>query len=236
MFKKMRGSGSDLDGRKAKGEATRHRVFDTALRLFRRRGFDRTTMRDIARATGLSLGAAYHHFPSKDALVMAYYEWIQSEHERRAQAATPEGADTATRLAVLLRTKLGLLGRDRKILAALYRNLGDPAHPLSVFSKETTAIRRRSIAQFEEAFAGAPLPAELRRLAGLGAWLLHLGLFLFFLHDRSRGQSRTRRLADTLADSVAGALPFLALPIAAPARARILGVLRELKLAGKGGP
>ncbi len=233
MFKKAR---ARPDARTPKGEATRRRALEAALALFRRDGFDGATMRDIAKAAGLSLGAAYHYFRSKDALVMAYYEWIQSEHERCAREATPEGADTATRLAVLLRTKLDLLARDRKILAALFRNVGDPAHPLSVFSRQTAAIRRRSIAQFEEAFEGAALPAELRRLAGLGAWLVHLALFLFFLHDRSPGQSRTRRLADEIAAMTAGALPFLSLPFAAPALARFLGLARELGLAGKGEP
>jgi AcrR family transcriptional regulator len=229
MFKKQR-------PRTPKGKATRERALEAALALFRKRGFDGTTMRDIARAAGLSLGAAYHYFPSKDALVMAYYERIQSEHERRAAAACPEGAEVATRLHVLLETKLDLLARDRKILAALFRNVGDPAHPLSVFSRQTSAIRRRSIAQFEEAFAGVALPGDWRRLAGLVTWLLHLGLVLFFIHDRSRGQSRTRRLAAVMVESITGILPYLGLPFAEAAREKLLTILAELGLAGRGKP
>jgi AcrR family transcriptional regulator len=75
-----------------KGEVTRQHVLATALALFRRQGFARTTMRDIAHAAGLSLGAAYHYFPSKDALVMAYYEWTQVEHERREEAGRSPNA------------------------------------------------------------------------------------------------------------------------------------------------
>jgi len=232
MFKKRaRPEARDLT---PKGEATRQRALRAGLGLFRRKGFDGTTMRDIAKEAGLSLGAAYHYFPSKTAFVMAYYDWIQSEHERRAASATPEDADTATRLAVLLRTKLDLLSRDRKLLAALFKNLGDPSHPLSVFSRQTGALRRRSIAQFEGAFADAPMSADLRRLAGLGAWLLHLALFLFFLHDRSPRQARTRRLADEVAAMCAGALPLLALPFAAPFLARMLGLAREMGVVAGG--
>ena len=69
----------------AKGEDTSRRVFDTALRLFRDRGFEGTTMRDIADEAGLSLGAAYHYFVSKDAIVHAYYDRVQDEHARRVQ-------------------------------------------------------------------------------------------------------------------------------------------------------
>lgn len=42
-------------------------MFDVAVAAFRRRGVDETTMREVAEAAGLSLGAAYHYFESKDA-------------------------------------------------------------------------------------------------------------------------------------------------------------------------
>lgn len=228
MFKKA-GSAA----RTPKGEATRQRALDAALALFRRKGFDATTMRDIAKEAGLSLGAAYHYFPSKDALVMSYYRRLQDEHERLAREQTPEGADLRTRLRVLLRTKLDLLARDRKILAALFKNLGDPAHPLSVFSRQTAAIRRRSIAQFEGAFEGMD---TLRKPFGLLAWLFHLALILLFIHDRSRGQTRTRELADEMATVASGALPFMAMPFAANAIGRFMEIARGMGLTGKEGP
>src|SRR5208337_2521843 len=58
----------------SKGEETRERVLDVALALFKKKGYDATTMREIAAKTGLATGAAYRHFPSKVAIVMAYYE------------------------------------------------------------------------------------------------------------------------------------------------------------------
>ncbi len=226
MFKKKRGP-----KRTPKGEETRRRALVAALTLFRRKGFHATTMRDIARQAGLSLGAAYHYFPSKDALVMAYYEWLQDEHERRVREETPEGADLGTRMRVLLRTKLDLLAPDRKILAALFGNLGDPAHPLSVFSRQTARVRQRSIALFEAAFQGMP---GLQKSLGLLAWLFHLALILLFLHDRSRGQARSRELADEMATMAAGALPMLAMPFAATAIARFMELARGMGLSGKG--
>ena len=43
---------------RAASEETRRLVLETALALFRERGFDRTTVRDVAERAGLSLGAA----------------------------------------------------------------------------------------------------------------------------------------------------------------------------------
>lgn len=213
--------------RSGKGAATRERVLETALAQFRRRGFARTTMRDIADAAGLSLGAAYHYFRSKDALVLAYYEWNQAEHERLAQAACPPGADLRTRLSSLFRTKLDLLRRDRRLLAALFGNLGDVSHPLSVFSKNTAAIRERSISLFVAVLDEPSVPDDLRGLLGRALWLAHLGVLLFFIHDGSPKQARTRELVDALVDLVASGIPLLIHPLAAPIRARFLDLVSE---------
>lgn len=49
--------------------ATAQRIEKTALDLFYERGFKSTTVREIALACGLTPGALYNHFPSKDALL-----------------------------------------------------------------------------------------------------------------------------------------------------------------------
>ena len=69
---------------------TRQRVLAAALKLFRRRGFDRTTMRDVAEEAGMSLGAAYYYFASKEAIVLAYYDEQQQGHARLARAKLAE--------------------------------------------------------------------------------------------------------------------------------------------------
>ena len=53
------------------GEQTRRRILDAAYRLFRRKGFTRVSMDDIAAATAVTKRTLYHHFTSKDALLGA---------------------------------------------------------------------------------------------------------------------------------------------------------------------
>ena len=57
-----------------KAQATGGKILDVALGLFRTKGFDDTTMRDIAAKAGVATGAAYYYYPSKDAIVMAFYQ------------------------------------------------------------------------------------------------------------------------------------------------------------------
>ena len=56
------------------GEQTRQRILDAAYRLFRRKGFARVSMDDIAAETGVTKRTLYHHFESKDALLGAVLE------------------------------------------------------------------------------------------------------------------------------------------------------------------
>src|SRR4051812_422557 len=69
-----------------KAEETKRRIYEAALQLFRDKGFESTTMRDIAREAGVALGGAYYYFASKEAIVLAFYE----EMEERGDQATAQ--------------------------------------------------------------------------------------------------------------------------------------------------
>lgn len=55
--------------RQVQGEATRLAILDAAIRLTRQVGFDKMTIRDICAAAGVTTGAFYHHFSSKEDLL-----------------------------------------------------------------------------------------------------------------------------------------------------------------------
>jgi AcrR family transcriptional regulator len=207
---------------------TRDRVLVEALKLFRRRGFDKTTMRDVALAAGLSLGAAYYYFASKEAIVLAYYDERQREHARLARAQMAEASTLRGRLGAVFHTKVDVLVRDRKLLGALFRGVADPGDPTSPFGAATRQVREDSLALFAEAIAKEPLDEETKELATAALWTLHLGHLLYFLHDASAKQVKTRRLVDRSLDLVAEVLPLG--PLMAPILTRVSAVLREAGL------
>src|SRR5215207_10741354 len=80
-------------GRPPKDEArdTRAGILDAALDLFARQGFAGTSVREIARAAGLSDGGLYRHFPSKQAVFDALTtEWGPSAVLTTLGAIDPE--------------------------------------------------------------------------------------------------------------------------------------------------
>jgi AcrR family transcriptional regulator len=58
----------------AKGLEARQRIIAAAETLFSVRGFERTSMRDIASEAGMQAASMYYHFPSKDELLWAVWE------------------------------------------------------------------------------------------------------------------------------------------------------------------
>ena len=59
----------------AHSAARRQQIIDAAYRCFARKGFHQATMRDIYAESGLSVGAVYHYFSSKDAIIQASFEF-----------------------------------------------------------------------------------------------------------------------------------------------------------------
>ncbi len=85
-----------------KGTETRARIVSAALERFREYGLEITTMREVAAGARMSLGAAYHYFPSKDAIVLAYYEQLQEKHARRVRDTLPGTKVLAGRLRAVI--------------------------------------------------------------------------------------------------------------------------------------
>ena len=211
--------------RRADGEATERRLLEVALDLFRGRGLDGATMRDIAAGAGLSLGAAYHYFPSKESIVLAYYQRTQREHRQHIEKELAATRGLRERLRLVLRSKLEILRRDRRLLGALFRFAGDPESPVSVFAKGTADVRAESIGLISMALDTPEVPAEARAPLATALWAVHLGLLLFFLHDTSPRQQRTWQLVDDVTDLFADLAPLAAMPGALAIGNRVLTIL-----------
>lgn len=62
-----------------RSEETRSRIIESAIKLFSTRGFNAASVDDICKDAGISKGAFYHHFESKQALFLALLDgWLQT--------------------------------------------------------------------------------------------------------------------------------------------------------------
>src|SRR5437899_6249426 len=102
-----------------KSEETRARILEAAIALFRGKGFDETSMREIAAAAGVAIGAAYYYFDSKDALVMAFYQQANDAMQEPMEAALARKADLKARLRAVIDVKFDYFRPNRMFLGAL---------------------------------------------------------------------------------------------------------------------
>ncbi|MFN8525736.1 MAG: TetR/AcrR family transcriptional regulator [Chloroflexota bacterium] len=198
-------------GRTAQGEATRARLYEVATRLIAERGWEATTLRDVAAEAGVSPGLLYRYYPSKRAVVLAMYQELTTEYAARA-IAMPPGTWRA-RFAFALRTSLATLAPQRSTLISLLPALMGAGEE-GIFSATTSASRDAVRAVFDEAVAGASDAPRGATAPALG-WLLyltHLAVILFWLYDRSPSQRATTAALDLLDQALRLIAPALRLP------------------------
>lgn len=218
------------EGSTDKGEQTRRHIFECALALFRENGFDATTMQQVANRANVAKSAAYYYFPSKEAIVQAYYEVVQAEQERLCADVFTRRKDLKARLWIAMHSKFDLAKEDRRLLGVVFRYTGEPDHPLSCLGKGTVAIRRRAMEVFHQAISTERLPNDLKHLLPLALWALQMGLLVMFLYDNSLDQQRTRKTADGALDLTLKLLAVAKLPVLKPIRAKVLTLLRNSEL------
>jgi AcrR family transcriptional regulator len=170
----------------------RGELLRSAARLFRRKGFDATSTRDIAAAVGMQSGSPFYHFKSKGALLYAVMEeGMRSAIDRQQMAllrAELEMPDAAGRLRILIRNHFDVL-------------LGPGSDFIPVMLYEARSItprQRATLAQLQSEYEApwVPVLEALHRAGRLKAEVKPARLLIFGAlnwsaqwYDRRKGAS-----------------------------------------------
>src|SRR5258706_1403727 len=106
---------------------SRQEILPPAARLFQQRGYDATSMNDVAAALKLSKGGLYHHFQSKDEILFNLMNQAMDITQERVIDGVRDIVDPEGRLRMLVRRHMEVVlsVRDREITVMLHEN-----HPL----------------------------------------------------------------------------------------------------------
>lgn len=170
-------------------ERTRARILDAAYRQFRRQGYSRVTMDDIASAARLTKRTLYHHFKSKDQLLA---DVLQAQHQLALEAFRTFG----DRLSGSAEAIVWEMFRDLAVWADTPRWAGSgftrlvieladlPGHPARLIARRHKAILEKCLAELLDR-SGAERPRDLAR----AVWLLSEGAIALILVHGDRGYS-----------------------------------------------
>lgn len=116
-------------GRVTDPESPRGKLLQSAAHLFRNKGYERTTVRDLASAVGIQSGSIFHHFKSKDEILRSVMEETIHYNTALMRAGLAETQDIRERVLALIRCELqSIMGGTGEAMAVLiyeWRSLSD---------------------------------------------------------------------------------------------------------------
>jgi AcrR family transcriptional regulator len=126
---------------------SRQEILRTAARLFQQRGYDATSMNDVAAALRLSKGGLYHHFQSKDEILFEIMDHAMEITQERVLNPVRGISDPEERLRALIRLHIEVVlsPRDREITVMLHEN-----HPLPPGLRKRINARKKDYVHFLE--------------------------------------------------------------------------------------
>jgi AcrR family transcriptional regulator len=204
---------------------TRQRILDTALGFFASKGYEKTTMREIATEAGCSLGLAYRYFASKEELVLELYRNLVGQLEEQANQLAQ--GSIADRFQHIILRQFELMTPHRATLGAMFGPALNPRAPAGVFGESTSDVRRQARDIYIKIVSGsrdAPRGGQIEEM-GTILYGMQLALTLFWLQDLSPGTQKTYELITFLRDILALIRPLLRLPVVSQSLARLVKII-----------
>lgn len=139
-------------------EASRALILETALQLFSKHGYDRTSIKMIAEVAGISQGLLYNYFASKDAVLEAIFEQSMSDVEASFSIADA-AASPGERIERLVRGAFEILKENQRFWRLTYglRMQADVLTGLSKRVRKSTSFIRDTLTRYLRE-AGAEKP------------------------------------------------------------------------------
>ncbi|MFQ5881563.1 MAG: TetR/AcrR family transcriptional regulator [Candidatus Methylomirabilales bacterium] len=122
-------------------------ICDAALKLFARKGFHDTTVREVAEASGLGIGTLYSYIKTKEDILYLIYQRIFSQFQERMRTAVVGIDDPTLQLRVALETTLKIYDEFQETVLLLYQE----SHVLSRQTLQSLfEVDRLYVSFFEE--------------------------------------------------------------------------------------
>lgn len=174
--------------------ATRKRILDAAKSLFRTKGFDAATTRDIAKDVGVATGTMFNYFASKEAIVVELASSALGKAHGDFAKNIRKNASADEELFALIAAQLRALRPLRKFVRPLLDTALTPAtNPKA--DEPAAELRANLSEQFVDILTrhGTDEPSSVALNI---FWALYVGVLTFWSHDKSPKQEDTMALLD----------------------------------------
>lgn len=176
----------------------RERILHAAARLFRKRGYKSTTVRDIAKEVGILSGSLFHHFQSKDEMLLEIMREAALSICIRAEAIVGRDSSPIEHLRDLIRLEIESVTSDNSrdyhgVLYFEWREVPEAIKP------EFTRLRKRYHRLWLDALGGCHTEGKLRCEPNAASLILHGALSSAMTWYMPSGRYSTEEFGDVLA-------------------------------------
>lgn len=110
-------------------DSAKGRLLQAAASLFKEKGYERTTVRDLGKAVGIQSGSLFHHYPNKEAILRAVMEETILLNTELMKAALAQSSQPEEKVLALieceLNSVLGETGAAMTVLVYEWRSLSE---------------------------------------------------------------------------------------------------------------
>jgi AcrR family transcriptional regulator len=132
-----------LSKRKLQARETRKRILESALSLFREKGFDQVSIDEITSAAGVSKGSFYTYFQTKSDIIIEEFRLIDDYYQKK-ESAIMHSPDAASRLIAFTKYQLDYIRKNLgfRTLSILYINQMSAFYEQKILAnRERTLVR-----------------------------------------------------------------------------------------------
>lgn len=162
-------------------EETKKKIIETAKNLFMKKGFEKTTTRDISSKAGIATGTMFNYFPAKESVAMAMIEEALSTGRENYLKRRTGKEEFAEDLFLLISSELRELRPYQNFIGSV---VADENIKLKHFEIVKKIISKHGYSKIPD--------FVLLNLY----WSLYLGIIAFWVNDKSYKQEETLSLID----------------------------------------
>lgn len=157
-----RAATTGADDGPTKGERTRARLVDVAARVFAERGYVATTFGELIEAAGVSKGAFYFHYRSKEQLALAVLEQVKGRHLDAVRARVAQAPGGVGSLRAMADALVALTDDEPAGSLALAHELASSLAASPEVRAEAAAVTRRWLDLVAEVVSDAQRAGAVR--------------------------------------------------------------------------
>jgi AcrR family transcriptional regulator len=181
-------------------EKTKQRILAAALHLFRTKGVENTTAKEISKRAKIAEGTLFNYFPTKEDLSLYFFQkgtddliaWFRSNTELQK-------APLSEKLFAIIHRQLEQIAPYEDFIGSVFFRSLQPKSKLNALSLESQQHRIKYLCFIGELLDEATRRKEIPQLGDIGAYgvgLFYIGIVTFWLHDTSQGKQKTLAFLD----------------------------------------